>query len=106
VRIGRSPSGRRVWGEIDIVAYDGDVLTFVEVKTRRGEGRYPAEASVDARKRRLLEASARRYRRTMGVGDEPFRFDVVSVIARHTGPPRVALTRDYFRERRGERDAE
>ena len=36
--VGRAPDGRPVTGEIDVVAYDGDTLVFVEVKTRRREG--------------------------------------------------------------------
>jgi len=102
VRLGLSPNGRRRWGEIDVVAYEGEVLVFVEVKTRRGEGRFPAETSVDARKRRLLADSARRYRRRMGTLGEAYRFDVVTVVFRDDRPPRIGLTRGFFSDRRVE----
>lgn len=73
VRVGRRD-------EIDLVARDGPVLVFVEVKTRRDEvfGR-PIE-SVDRRKRRILCRAAVRYLRALK-GQRPyFRFDVVEVI--------------------------
>src|SRR6478672_6079859 len=41
-------------GELDLVAWDGDVLCFVEVKTRTSHEVKPAEAAVDERKRREL----------------------------------------------------
>ena len=47
-------------GELDLVAMDGDLLAFVEVKLRRpGAGR--PEDSITPRKRELLHESAREY---------------------------------------------
>ena len=96
VPIGHSPSGRAVIGEIDIVAYEGETLVFIEVKTRRRDGMFATERSVDARKRRLLARSARRYRRWFGVASDPYRFDVVTVLAPRKGTPRVRLLRGGF----------
>jgi putative endonuclease len=96
VPLGHSPSGRAVVGEIDIVAYDGPVLAFVEVKTRRREGLFAVQAAVGERKRRLLARAARRYRRLLGVTREPYRFDVVTVLLPPGEPPRVRLLRGYF----------
>ncbi len=46
---------RRPYGELDLIMRDGDVLVFVEVKTRRGERIVPAEESLTpAQSRRLL----------------------------------------------------
>ena len=70
-------------GDLDLVAWHGDTLCFVEVKTRRErKGTDPAEASVDREKRRMLRRMARAYlhsfprdrRDTIAV-----RFDIVSV---------------------------
>src|ERR1017187_9727111 len=45
----RSPHHR---GELDIVGWDGNVLCFVEVKTRTTRAIKPAEAAVDRDKQR------------------------------------------------------
>lgn len=76
--------GRRVRvagrDEIDLVARDGKVLVFVEVKTRASEqyGR-PIDA-VDRHKRQVTSRAAMRYIRKLKKRDIPFRFDVVEVI--------------------------
>jgi putative endonuclease len=49
---------RTPFGEIDLVAYDGDVLAFVEVKARRSERFGAPHASVTADKRRRLTRAA------------------------------------------------
>ncbi len=68
-------------GEVDLVARDGSVLCFVEVKTRqasRWPGR-PADA-VDRGKRQRLMRTASRYRRSLPCPDVAYRFDIVEVI--------------------------
>lgn len=48
-------------GEIDLVARDGDVLVFVEVRLRRSARYGGALESITARKRRRIAAAARQY---------------------------------------------
>jgi putative endonuclease len=48
-------------GELDLVAWDKDVLCFVEVKTRTTPDVKPAEAAVDRKKQRDLELVARDF---------------------------------------------
>jgi putative endonuclease len=81
VRIGRRD-------EVDIVAREGDVLVFVEVKTRASErfGR-PADA-VDAKKRRVLSRAAVRYLGHIRFEPVYFRFDLVEVV----GSPREGVS--------------
>jgi putative endonuclease len=71
----RTPRRR---GEIDLVAWDGDVLCFIEVKTRTSRDIKPAEAAVGRAKRREIVAMAREYRRRLRPGIT-VRFDVVSI---------------------------
>jgi putative endonuclease len=68
-------------GEIDIVARDGDVLVFVEVKARRSRRFGSPAAAVDRRKQRKIARCAQHYLKTAGRTDRRARFDVVSVIS-------------------------
>jgi len=79
----RSPRDRR--DEIDLVARDGAVLAFVEVKTR-GSDRFGAAAdAVGREKQRHLASCAREYLRLLGNPRIPVRFDVVEVYMDEAG---------------------
>jgi putative endonuclease len=67
------------YGEIDVIAEQGDELVFVEVKTRRGTALGLPEEAVTARKRQHLVAASAAYLQAMGSEDRPFRIDVVAV---------------------------
>ncbi len=71
----RSP---RCHGEIDLIAWDKDVLCFIEVKTRTTKDVKPGEAAVDQYKRRMIRAVSRDYLRHFPPSCQ-WRFDVVSV---------------------------
>jgi putative endonuclease len=74
-------------GELDIVMRDrGDVLVFVEVKTRRSD-RFgtPAEGVGRAKVRRLRRLGAA-WLDQAGIHPAEIRFDVVEVRPRPTGP--------------------
>jgi putative endonuclease len=95
VPLGRSLGGQKLTGEIDIIAYDGPRLVFVEVKTRRSDDFIAPERAVDLRKQRQVARAARRYRRLMNVMSEAYRYDVVTVIVRPDGE-QIELLRGYF----------
>lgn len=67
-------------GEIDLLAYDGKTLVFVEVKTR-WSNRYgsPKEAITAVKKTRMVRA-ALQYLTRHGKMEIDFRFDVVSIL--------------------------
>jgi putative endonuclease len=109
--VGRNLRGAVVNAEIDLIAYDGTTLCFVEVKTRRSDDFATPEANVDLRKQRQITRAARAYRRTFGLMEEPHRYDVVSIVlpdANDDGEvslPRAELLRNFwtdakFRKRR------
>lgn len=81
-------------GEIDLIAEEGDVLVFVEVKARRSaQFGGPAEA-VHARKQRQILRVAETYLRERRLR-VPCRVDVVAVeFPPHGSPPRVELIRN------------
>jgi putative endonuclease len=72
----RPPQGG---GEIDIVAWEGDALVFVEVKTRAsGEWNAP-ERDIDAEKINALRRAARDYVRRSGADESRVRFDAIAI---------------------------
>lgn len=76
-------------GEIDIIARDGDVVVFCEVKTRRGPAYgAPAEA-VDERKVTRLRRLAAEWLAQTRVRPQEVRFDLISVVSPRRGSPRV-----------------
>ena len=71
---------RTRYGEIDIVARDGEDLVFVEVKTKRTRDYGPPEEAVDGKKRQKITRMALMYLAEKGGGlDTACRFDVVTV---------------------------
>jgi len=97
-------------GEIDLVAYDGSVLAFVEVKARRSDRFGAPEAAVTTDKRRRLTKAALAYlaslqppggtRGCVGRVDPPScRFDLVIVEQGAADGPasgRIELLKDIF----------
>ena len=67
-------------GDIDLIAWQGPLLCFVEVKTRTARDDAPAEIAVDSHKRNTLRRLARQYVRQLPQeAAPPVRFDVLSV---------------------------
>jgi putative endonuclease len=66
-------------GEVDLIARDGDVLVFIEIKTRKGKSVGYAKEAVNARKRRQLSKVALTYMKANGCCETKARFDVVAV---------------------------
>ena len=97
VPIGRNTRDVIVNAEIDLVAYDGATLCFIEVKTRTSDEIAPPQMNVDLRKRRQIARAARGYRRMFGLMDARYRYDVVTVIAKPgDGRPRIELMKGFW----------
>lgn len=87
----RSPRCR---GEIDLIGWDGDILCFIEVKTRTSQHVKAAAAAVDRHKRRELAEVAREYRRLLSPTCQ-WRIDIVSVYYdRSTSRPQIEVFRN------------
>jgi putative endonuclease len=89
----RSPRRR---GEIDLIAWDKEVLCFIEVKTRTTRDVKPAEAAVDRDKLHELAAVAAEFLAHLPPSCQ-WRFDVLSVYFElPSSPPRFELFRNVL----------
>lgn len=78
--VARRWSSGDVPGDVDLIAWHGPMLCFIEVKTRTAHDMTPAETAVNEHKRNVLRRLARRYVRQLPqITAPPMRFDVVSV---------------------------
>jgi putative endonuclease len=86
---------RSPFGELDIIARDGDSLVIVEVKARTGSTFGGPEGALSAAKRERIVTATRAY---LAASDAqlPLRFDLVAVEG-----DRVTLYRDAFRLEEG-----
>jgi putative endonuclease len=67
------------FGEIDLIARDGAVLAFIEVKTRRSRAFGTAAGAVTLQKQRHIIKAAQIYLAHMKSAQEICRFDVVTI---------------------------
>ena len=89
--VARRWSSGDVPGDLDLVAWHGPMLCFIEVKTRTAHDMTPAETAVDSHKRAILRRLARRYVRQLPQAEAPsVRFDVISVYLVPSAKPEFA----------------
>ncbi len=86
--------GRR--GEIDLIALDGEVLVFVEVKTRASREFGDPVAFVDWQKQQSLRQAADEFIARYDMGAYAYRFDIVAVVAPGTSCQEILLFRNAF----------
>jgi putative endonuclease len=68
-------------GELDIIAYEGDTLVFIEVKTRSSALFGEPWEFVDWQKQQILRRTAEDFIADHDLGQYAYRFDIVSVLA-------------------------
>lgn len=66
--------------ETDIVARDGEVLVFVEVKTRTSDEFGAPERAIGIEKQRHMVRAALDYARRAGIDWQRIRFDIVAIV--------------------------
>lgn len=98
VPVGRNSKGVSVTGEIDLIALDGEILCFIEVKTRRSDKFTPVITNVDRRKQRQIIRTARVYRNIFRVSELTHRYDVVTVLMPEYAEPKIELTKGFWDE--------
>ena len=72
----RPPQGG---GELDLIAWEGGELVFVEVKTRVSGDLNVPERDIDSEKMKALRRAARDYLRRAGAETAETRFDVIAI---------------------------
>ena len=88
---------RTRYGEIDIIARDGETLVFVEVRRKSGEACGAAAESVTPDKQRRVIRMSVAYLACNDLYDKcAVRFDVVAIDDQPDGSPRLTLIRDAF----------
>jgi len=82
-------------GEIDIIASDGAVVCFIEVKTRSHEACGSGADSIIKYKQRRMVKAALQFLQSRNMLDAQCRFDVVSIDISQR-KPRIELTKNAF----------
>ena len=82
-------------GEVDVIAWDGDTLVFLEVKARQNAE--PPEDSVGFVKQQRIISAAHSYISRHRLHETPYRFDIVAVTTLPGSKPEFRLFRDAFR---------
>ena len=95
--VARNRIARSGAGEIDLIGWDGPVLSFVEIKTRTSDEAGPPEAAVSKAKQRRVARAAQEYLRHLGRRPPNYRFDVASVAWDAKAGLQVRLIKDAFR---------
>lgn len=98
VPIGRNTVNAQITGEIDLIAFDGEVLCFIEVKTRSSDEFTGPLTAVDLRKQRQIIRTARVYRRVFGITDVKIRYDAVTLVIRRGEEPVIELVKGFWNE--------
>jgi len=87
---------RSRYGEIDIIAWDGDCLTFVEVRSHASREFGEPRESISTRKQSRLSMTAQVFLSRNNLHEANCRFDVVEVIFAKGTPPVVEVIKGAF----------
>ena len=85
-------SGHR---DLDIIAREGDIVVFVEVKTRHNRDFTDPEMAVDYQKIRHLQQAANHYIKFRHI-DNDIRFDIITVVGTMDETPSIEHIKDAF----------
>jgi len=81
-------------GEVDVIAWEGETLVFVEVKARQTTE--PPEDAVGFRKQQRIIRAAQAYLSKHHRHEIQYRFDILAVTTVPGSQPKFRLLRDAF----------
>lgn len=81
-------------GEVDIIAWEGETLVFVEVKARTSTEYGSPDRAVGLEKEKSLRRTAADYIRRCGASWEQARLDLIKVVL--SEPPEIEWVKDAF----------
>jgi putative endonuclease len=88
---------KRRSGEIDLIGWDNDILSFIEVKFRNHLDHGRPEEAVKRHKQKQICRVAREYRNSHNLHDINYRYDIVSIHGSGKSP-HLYIIKDAFRE--------
>lgn len=77
------------WGELDLVARQGEEWVFVEVKSRRDAGKGTAGEAFTSAKSRRMRRAVETYVRDHGLDNKPIRCDFIAIDFDADGVPTI-----------------
>ena len=86
---------RTRFGEIDIIAEEGGVIAFIEVKSRKSRRYGSPKAAIHRKKMRTMSMVALHFLKSEGRMNDRARFDVVAIDAA-CAPPAIQVIRNAF----------
>jgi putative endonuclease len=94
--VARNRRARSGKGELDLVGWDGPVLSFIEVKTRNTADGGPPETAVSREKQKRIARAANEYLRRLRRKPLSYRFDIASVAWNPDAGLQVRLIKNAF----------
>lgn len=82
--------------EVDVIAKDGDLLVFIEVKARRDHSFGSPLEAVDNKRRSRLRKAANLYLMSKKLKNVSVRFDVVTVDIEDNGGRKLEILKNAF----------
>jgi putative endonuclease len=95
--VARNRAARSGAGEVDLIGWDGPVLSFVEVKTRMTADAGPPETAVTKAKQKRIARAANEYLRRLRRKPQSYRFDIASIGWNPEAGLQVRLIKDAFK---------
>ena len=92
---------RTRFGEVDLIARDGEERVFVEVRTKRSTAFGTPEESLTPRKQARLIHAAEEYLAERGLARASWRVDLVAITLQPDGPAHISHIESAVEDLRG-----